>query len=231
MRKLPFVLCCVVLVLIGCREESRPGRTANMDLEVTPTMITNNVETLISDSGVTRYRIIAPIWLMYEEATVPRWRFPKSLHLERYDDFMRVESTVDCDSATYFSKDQIWRLDGNVRIISTMGDKFLTNQLFWDQRLHKVYSDSFIHIEKPDRTLEGYGFTANERMTEYKINRVSGIFPAELKDKDKIAAEQQAQQGPPGQPGAAPNPATPPRPQTIIPKSTPPPHPAKPAQP
>ncbi|MCF0218494.1 MAG: LPS export ABC transporter periplasmic protein LptC [Muribaculaceae bacterium] len=217
MRKLPFILCCLVLALIGCREESRPGQTSNMDLEVTPTMITNNVETLISDSGVTRYKIVSPIWLMYEEATVPRWRFPKSLHLERYDDFMRIESTVDCDSATYFTKDQIWRLDGNVRIISTLGEKFLTNQLFWNQRQHKVYSDSFIHIEKPDRTLEGYGFTANERMTEYKIKRVSGIFPAELKDKDKMSA----------QPGSypSPNPSITPNP------STPPPPPSQPTQP
>ncbi|MDE5827425.1 MAG: hypothetical protein K2H57_07635, partial [Duncaniella sp.] len=59
-----------------------------------------------------------------------------------------------------------------------MNEKFLTNQLFWDQRLHKLYSDSFIHIERQDKVLEGYGFDSNEQLTRYNIRNVSGIFPA-----------------------------------------------------
>ena len=61
-----------------------------------------------------------------------------------------------------------------------MNEKFLTNQLYWDQRQHKLYSDSFIHIERPDKVLEGYGFDSNEQLTRYTIRKVSGIFPREL---------------------------------------------------
>lgn len=59
-----------------------------------------------------------------------------------------------------------------------MNEKFLTQQLFWDQRQRKLYSDSFIHIEQADKVLEGYGFDSNEQLTRYTIRRVSGIFPA-----------------------------------------------------
>ena len=55
--------------------------------------------------------------------------------------------------------------------------RFLTPQLFWDQRQHKLYSDSFIHIERPDQVLEGYGFDSNEQLTRYNVRSVSGIFP------------------------------------------------------
>ncbi|MCF0214411.1 MAG: LPS export ABC transporter periplasmic protein LptC [Muribaculaceae bacterium] len=192
-------------VVVGCREESRVGVTSNIDVETTPTMVTHDVETLISDSGITRYKIISPIWLVYEEASVPRWRFPEGLNLEKFDLNLKVESTVSCDSATYFKSSMLWRLDGNVRISTVLGEKFLTNQIFWDQRKHTIYSDSFIHIEKPDRTLEGYGFTANERMTAYKVNRVSGIFPAELQNKPQAPG--------PGNPGSAPYPGSYPPPQ------------------
>ncbi|MBD5185254.1 MAG: LPS export ABC transporter periplasmic protein LptC [Bacteroides sp.] len=171
----------ILLLAQGCRDDSaRPGITGNIDPEVTPTMMTRDVETLISDSGITRYRITAPLWLIFDEASEPRWRFPKTLHLEKYDDFLHKIATVDCDSATYWKNRQLWQLDGNVRIENAAKEKFLTTQLFWDQRNHTVYSDSFIHIEKPDRTLEGYGFTANERMTSYSVRRVSGIFPADM---------------------------------------------------
>ena len=40
-----------------------------------------------------------------------------------------------------------------------------------------MYSDSFIHIERSDRIIEGYGFESNEQMTDYVIRRPSGIFP------------------------------------------------------
>lgn len=181
---LPAAAATLLLLSAGCNDDARLGVTGNIDPEVTPTMMTRDVETLVSDSGITRYRIVSPLWLVYDEAKVARWRFPNTLHLEKFDDLLNVVATVDCDSATYYKSRQLWQLDGNVRIENALKEKFLTNQLFWDQRAHKVYSDSFIHIEKPDRTLEGYGFNADERMTSYTIRRVSGIFPA----KDMMAS-------------------------------------------
>ena len=98
--------------------------------------------------------------------------------------FFRTEATVRADSAIYLKRKRTWQLDGNVSISNVMNEKFLTQQLFWDQRTHKLYSDSFIHIERTDRVLEGYGFESNEQLTRYTIKKVSGIFPAsEFKSK------------------------------------------------
>ena len=36
------------------------------DPEVVPTMMTTDVQTVISDSGHTRYRIVAKLWNMFE---------------------------------------------------------------------------------------------------------------------------------------------------------------------
>lgn len=181
LRLLP-VVCALCLVLVtvfvtGCKEGD-PVAMGNVDASKTPTMLTRNVETLISDSGVTRFRIVTPIWYVYDEVDEPYWRFPEGLNLEKFDNFFRREATVEADSALYLKNKQIWRLDGNVTINNVMGEKFLTNQLFWDQRMHKLYSDSFIHIERPDKVLEGYGFDSNEQLTRYTIRKVSGIFPA-----------------------------------------------------
>lgn len=102
----------------------------NVDASKTPTMLTRNVETLISDSGVTRFRIVTSIWYVYDEVDEPYWRFPEGLNLEKFDNFFRREATVEADSALYLKNKQIWRLDGNVTINNVMGEKFLTNQLF-----------------------------------------------------------------------------------------------------
>ena len=55
------------------------------DAAEVPTLRTLDVMTLISDSGVTRYRINAPEWLMYENAQEPYWYFPRGLHVEKFD--------------------------------------------------------------------------------------------------------------------------------------------------
>lgn len=181
MRLLPAILSALAIVasLVACDEENKEVIAGKNDPERTPTMTTTDVSTLISDSGVTRYKITTPLWLMFEEAKEPKWRFPNGLHLEKFDLRFHPEATVDCDSAIFYKDKQLWQLDGYVNIRNTLGEKFLTNQLFWNQRQQKIYSDSFIHIERDKKVIEGYGFESNEQMTNYRVLRVSGIFPAD----------------------------------------------------
>ncbi len=172
---LPVILAAI---LWSCGADERPYRKEKIDPELTPTMTTLRANTTISDSGYTRYRILAPEWLMYDNAADPHWRFPRGMHMERYDNSGKVNATIDCDSATYYTSRQTWRLDGAVDISSSEGQRFLTPQLWWDRLRHEVYSDSFIHIERPDRVIEGFGFRSNDQMTDYVVTSTSGIFPA-----------------------------------------------------
>ncbi len=180
MRILPVLYISVLLAITaGCNSKGKTEtihRDTNADS--VPTMLTRDVSTLISDSGITRYRITASLWLVFDQARIPVWKFPKGLLLEKFNSDYQTEATVVCDSATYFKNSQIWRLDGNVNILNTAGEKFLTQQLFWNQKMNKIYSDSFIHIERADRTIEGLGFESNDRMTRYAIHNPTGIFPA-----------------------------------------------------
>lgn len=187
MRSLPLAAIAVAMILAvsGCRKEKKNFAPALRDASAVPTMSTRDVETLISDSGYTRYRITTPLWLIFDNPPEPKWRFPEGLDLQKYDLKMHPDSRIICDSATYFSQKKIWRLDGNVRMRNTAGDKFLTQQLFWNQETRKIYSDSFIHIERSDRILEGHGFISDEKMAEYTILRPSGIFPVPERDRQK----------------------------------------------
>jgi len=167
----------------GCKEEERHYVKNIGDGTSTPTMNTLNVNTFISDSGYTRYFITAPLWSMYEDAPEPFWLFPDGIELEQYDRALRVAATMRCDSARYLSQKRIWRLDGNVVMVNTQRDSFLTQQVYWDQVKREVYSDSFVHIVRTDRIIEGFGFTSNEQITAYTVNRPTGIFPVNRDNK------------------------------------------------
>jgi len=165
------------MALHGCKDESTTVVSHATDPEVVPTMTTTDVQTIISDSGHTRYRIAAPLWNMYEEAKAPHWTFPKGVTCEELDNSYKSVTTIKCDSA-YFDKVQnLWTLTGNVRMTNVTGDVVLTDQLIWDQQAHKMYSDAFIHIEKQGRIIEGYGYESNERLTTYQLRQVEAIFP------------------------------------------------------
>lgn len=178
--------CIAAAVLVAACGEERRSYVANAG-DGTPTMTTLDVNTFISDSGYVRYHIDTRVWEMYEEAKDPYWRFPYELRLEQYDRAMRPEANIRSDSARYMSRRRLWRLDGHVVMVNVNGDTFLTQQLFWDQQQRKVYSDSFIHIVRSDRVIEGYGFRSNDNMTEYTVNRPTGIIPV---DRDAARSQQ-----------------------------------------
>lgn len=182
MRLLPAVLAVAAVVLWALRTQNpEPERfVANIgDGETTPTMATTDVSTFISDSGYTKYHVTTPLWQMFEDAEEPFWKFPDGIFLEQYDTDLSPESSVVCDSAVYFSRKRLWRLDGNVVMVNTQADSFLTQQLFWDQQTRKMYSDSFIHIVRTDRIIEGYGFESDQNMLYYTVHNPTAILPAD----------------------------------------------------
>lgn len=171
----------------SCLKETKVDVAAKLNPEKMPTMMTRNVATFISDSGIIQYKIVSPIWYVYDQAETPYWSFPEGLYLQKYDRYFHVIATVAADSAKYFKQEQLWRLDGNVELTKVPQDKFLSERLFWDQRRGEIYSDTFMHIETATHVLEGIGFRSNERLTAYRVLQPQGIFPV---NRDELRGEE-----------------------------------------
>ncbi len=179
MRQLLHIALAIVatIAITGCKDDSTSVVDHPTNPDVVPTMTSTDVETVISDSGHTRYRIVAPVWNMYEEAKHPHWTFPKGVTCEELDNNYKMATSLKCDSAFFDKEKSLWTLTGNVRITNVRGDVILTDELMWEQQAHRMYSDAFIHIEKQGRIIEGYGYESNERLTTYTLRQVEAIFP------------------------------------------------------
>ena len=180
-----FVFACIAISLLsgGCREEQKVDISHSLDSKGMPTMSTTNISTLISDSGITQYRIISPLWNIFDEADTPYWSFPKGLYLQKFDEKYNVIATVAADSAWFLKNDRLWRLEGEVEMTKYPDELFLSPRVFWDQRHQKLYSDTFIHIENSTHILEGTGFESDENLSSYRILLPTGIFPI---DKENL---------------------------------------------
>ena len=144
-----------------------------------PSMSSLGVTTLISDSGITRYKIIAEEWLIYDKKNPPYWAFEKGVYLEKFDTLFHIDASIKADTAYYYEKKKLWELKSNILILSQRGDKFQTDLLYWDEKKGKIYSNKFIQIEQEDKILKGYGFESNQDLTEYEIKNTTGIFTVE----------------------------------------------------
>lgn len=173
----------IILSVISCKDEVKSVVSQSTDPEVTPTVLTTDITTLVSDSGVIKYRITSSHWDIFDESAVPCWKFPEGLRMEQFDADLAVAATFQCDSALFLKDSKLWRFMGNVRSYNIRKEIILTNELYWDQKEKKVYSDSFIHIERPDKVIEGFGFTSNEQLTTYRLKRPMGIFPIDEENR------------------------------------------------
>ena len=174
------------LLFSACSGRHKDMGAAITERDSLPVMDTKGVMTLISDSGVTRYRINTEEWLVFDRKNPPYWAFEKGVYLEKFDSIFQVEASIKADTAYFFNKEELWKLMGNVHIQNLKGEQFDTELLYWDQRTQRIYSDEFIRIEQPDRIITGHGFESNQQMTVYTIRKPEGIFYV---DEETAAAD------------------------------------------
>lgn len=168
--------------MISCNREKKEVVDIEFNQDSTYTMKATEVITLVSDSGITRYKVVTKEWLMFSEAQEPYWLFPKKVHLEKFDSLFHVEASVDADTAYYYERKELWKLVGHVRVESLQGERFETDVLFLDQ--DKIYSDCFIRITKGDFVNTGVGFESNRTLTQYKIFNSAAEIPLQEESSD-----------------------------------------------
>lgn len=169
----------VLFLLFSCKEEVKTASLSTAEADSIAFMSTYGVSTIISDSGRISYKVEAEEWHMFEKRNPPYWAFEKGIYLEKYDDSLRVETTLRSDTAYYYDKQGLWQLFGNVRITTAKGEKIFTHKLFWSSDSGRIYSDSYIKIEQRDQVTEGIGFSSNQNMTVWEILNTTGIYPIE----------------------------------------------------
>lgn len=163
-------------LLASCEGQKEHTAPAVHDRDSASMMISYGVNTLISDSGVIKYRIVTERWEVNTVRNPSRWIFEKGLFFEQFDEKFHVQSYIQCDTAYYYDQKKLWELRSRVSILTKDGLRFTSQQLFWDQASHELYSNVPSRLVTPDRTLEGTYFRSDERMTRYFVSNSRGFF-------------------------------------------------------
>ncbi|MBR4839269.1 MAG: LPS export ABC transporter periplasmic protein LptC [Paludibacteraceae bacterium] len=165
-----------VCVFASCSDGNQTVDSVT-DRAKTPSLRALDVHTVISDSGVTRYRMNAGEWLVYDKAEEPYWDFPKGIHLEKFTPQLDIDAELRSKYAIYYDRKKFWELHDSVHAKNLNGEQFECKSLFWDETQELVFSDDTITIKQANKTIVGKGFKSNQSLTKYEIRNVMGVFP------------------------------------------------------
>jgi hypothetical protein len=153
-------------------------------------MTSYGVNTLISDSGVIKYRIVTERWDVNTVRVPSRWTFEKGVFFEQFDEKFHVQAYIQADTAWYYDQKKLWHLRGRVRIRNINGLIYTSEELFWDGISHELYSNVFSKVVTPERSMEGSYFRSDEQMRHYMVSNSKGSFEREDMTGENKAEEQ-----------------------------------------
>lgn len=110
-----------------------------------------NIEILLSMNGKMRARLTAPLLLRYQGDSAPKAEFPNSLHVDFFNDSMKIESQLNAKYGRYLENENKVFLRDNVVAFNIKGDTLFCEELYWDQTLEKFYTDKKVTISKDFR--------------------------------------------------------------------------------
>ena len=193
-RMMLLPLCLINFSLFtACEEAQEHTAAAIYDRDSVSMMVSYGVNTLISDSGVIKYKIVTERWDVNVIKQPTRWTFEKGVFFEQFDQNFHVEAYVQADTAWYYDQQKLWHLRGRVRIRNVNGLVYQSEELYWDGLKHELYSNVFSKVTTPERTLQGTYFRSDEQMRHYTVSNSNGSFMAE-----DMTGENKNQEGAPG---------------------------------
>ena len=74
----------------------------------------------------------------------------------------------------FLENQQLWEAKGNVVATNAQGQKLETEQLFWNQKSKRIYSNVDSKVTQKDGVILGEGFESDEQFQDFIFRRPKG---------------------------------------------------------
>lgn len=180
------------ILLFSCGETDS-GKPSAAE-EAMMTVYSENLSIINSQNGSRSYHFVTPLLEGYTLAREPYREFRKGIKITTYQDdsLSSVDAVLTANYAIYYEKRELWEAKGNVVVEKSDGKTLYTQQLFWNARTGKIYSnvDSKIVQNNGRDVFIGEGFESDEEFKEWRFRRMKGRMEVEMKQgTDSVAAD------------------------------------------
>jgi LPS export ABC transporter protein LptC len=106
-----------------------------------------NIESYLSMNGKMRAHLTAPLLLRYVDSGNMA-EFPRSLHVDFYNDSAKIESQLRARFGRYKENENKVYLRDSVVVFNTKGDTLFCEDLYWDQTTQKFYTSRKVTMSR-----------------------------------------------------------------------------------
>lgn len=169
-----------MLFSCGGEESADSGNAESLMTEYS-----ENLSIVNSQNGRKSYHFVTPLLEGYTLAREPYREFPKGIKITTYknDSLTDVDAVLTANYAIYYVDRELWEAKGNVVVEKSDGKTLYTQQLFWNARTKKIYSnvDSKIVQNNGRDVFVGEGFESDEEFKDWRFRRMKGRMEVEMK--------------------------------------------------
>ena len=171
-------LLLIIIASIGCENDPTVVKQLTKEVEL-PVSSTKNVEMLYTDSARLRAKVKAPrrdTYLGEKE----RIEFTEGVEVKFYGEDGSESGELKAKYAINNTKSEQMIARNNVQLVNKLeGKRLETEELIWDQKSGRIYSDKFSKITSKQEVIYGDGFESNQDFSQYRILKIRGIVNIE----------------------------------------------------
>ena len=177
------LIACVSCMAIACGDKTKPVASTGPHKIIPEEAI--DIVSMLSEPSTdssknltarVKGKLTAPYMLRYQRADSPYAEFPRSLHVDFYNDSMQLESQLDAHYGKYFqNQEKVFLKDSVVVKNIIKRDTVHCRTLWWDQHTERFSTDDPVRIYTPDKILYGIGMEADQNFRWYTIKKMTGM--------------------------------------------------------
>lgn len=139
---------------------------------------------VVSRNGQRSYFFSTPLLEGYSLAREPYREFRRGVKIVTYldDSLSTIDGTLTANYAINYPERQLWETRGDVRVEKSDGKRLYTQQLFWNERTGRIYSnvDTRIVTEGGRSDMTGQGFESDDSFRDWRFRYSSGRMEVDV---------------------------------------------------
>ncbi len=184
------------ILLFSC---DKPPAAASGGDEALMTEYSEHLSVIMSENGRRSYFFKAPLLEGYTLVKEPYREFRKGIEITTYQDdsLTTVDAVLTANYAIYYENRKLWEAKGDVVVVKSDGKTLYTQQLFWNAKTQRIYSnvDTKIVQNEGGNVFQGEGFESDEAFKEWRFRRFTGKMDVDVSQEDDEPSESEAADG------------------------------------
>ncbi|MCB9261122.1 MAG: LPS export ABC transporter periplasmic protein LptC [Flavobacteriales bacterium] len=169
------LLLTITGFLLSCRN-ARKGELDRLQQQLEDLSIerAENVTVQYNDSAKLKAIINTPLLIRFPQKKEPYTEMPKGLNATFFNTEGKEDSKISAAYGINYEIQKLIKLKDSVRVYNQQGEELKCEELYWNQKTKKIYTQTFVKIVRDGETLRGKGFESNETFTKWRILKPAG---------------------------------------------------------